>query len=77
LLESRFSQQWLKSAVFEDLTFCLLPASCFFFSCLFFLSYLKPWRWRWRVPMKCWLSLTGPHVIIFQKTELFSFGFVC
>jgi hypothetical protein len=31
----------------------------------------QPWRWRWHVPLKHWLTFTSLHAIISQKLELF------
>jgi hypothetical protein len=44
----------------------LLPASWWFLAWL----TLQPWRWRWYVPVKRWLTFTGLHNVIPQKMEL-------
>jgi hypothetical protein len=33
---------------------------------------LWPWKLRWYVPPKCWLTVTGLYSIISQKTEIFT-----
>jgi hypothetical protein len=32
---------------------------------------LRPWRWKWRVSVKCQLTFNGLHHIISQNTEIF------
>jgi hypothetical protein len=32
---------------------------------------LRPWKWRRHVPTKRRLTFSGPHGVIYQKTELF------
>jgi hypothetical protein len=46
--------------------YCLLPASCWFLVC----RTLQPWRWRWYIPPKCQLTLTGLCRVISQRIEL-------
>jgi hypothetical protein len=42
-------------------------ATCFHTGYLAWLVW--PQRWRWYVPLKCWLTFSGLHGIIFQKIE--------
>jgi hypothetical protein len=74
----------MKSSILWDITPCsqvketsmkqrgsstfLLPAACWSLAWL-----LQPRKWRWYVPPKCWLSFSGLHDIISQKTELTNF----
>jgi hypothetical protein len=46
---------------------CLLHASRWFLAWLI----LRPWRWRWHVPLKHRLTFDGLHGIISHKMELF------
>jgi hypothetical protein len=62
-----FSPLWFLLSEEKDQTACLVPASCWFFAW----CTLQPWRWRWHVPLKCWLTFNRLHGIISQKTELF------
>jgi hypothetical protein len=45
---------------------CFLPASFWFLAWLI----LRPWRRKWHVPLKHWLTFNGLHDLIFHKKEI-------
>jgi hypothetical protein len=42
---------------------CLILVPC--------LAFLRPWRWRWHIPPKRWLTFRGLHCIISQNLRTY------